>query len=232
MKEIIFNMLEELIELTTFELEFHHRMKSNLFSERWINCSRSRTRIKRMKNYLYISIKTILESHQKIEFFNIAVKPFILNNLNEILESIEISKKNGKAMDLLQEFIFYKLELNEIFIIFTNIVAWEHQIYPTLLEFKLFSSHHQNIKMNLTDDYLRYYIRFLDVLSSSEIISLFDLDALRHTIRSDEEYITQKSINTLHLFEDWPILNLESFSNRFPHFKENLSRKIVNYSIV
>ncbi|UYP48341.1 hypothetical protein NEF87_004626 [Candidatus Lokiarchaeum ossiferum] len=226
MKEIIFEIIENLLDLSAFELEYRHRAKSNPFSEKWINCTRSRARIKKVKNYLYSQIKIVLDSDKSQEFYEIALRPFIRQTLEEIQKSIVEfgeSKEN-----ILYQAVFFKLSLDDLFILFTNLIAWEHQIYPALLEHAIFESSHIREEIVPTDDYLRYYVRFLDVLSSSEIISLFDLDALKNTILSDQDQIDKKPLSSLHLFEDWPMLNLESFSHRFPHFKENLAQKMAD----
>ena len=133
-------------------------------------------------------------------------------------------------MNILYTAIFYKLTLEELFILLTNVIMWEHQSYPSLLEQLICQEHQVQTDIDAGDDLLRYYIRFLDVLSSSEIISLFDLDALRNTIKLDYDKIGQKSLSSLLLFRDWPTLNTQSFHRRFPDFTQNLSQKIVQAS--
>ncbi len=177
-----------------------------------------------MKNYLYSQIKIVLDTDNSQDFYKTALRPFIRQPLSEILSSIDKFEKTKD--DILYKAIFIKLSLDDIFILYTNLIAWEHQIYPALLEHAIFESSHTRSEITPTDDYLRYYVRFLDVLSSSEIISLFDLDALRNTIQSDQDLINVKPLSALHLFDDWPMLNLEPFSRRFPHFKENLAKKM------
>ncbi|MHA1521655.1 MAG: hypothetical protein ACTSVZ_07810 [Promethearchaeota archaeon] len=237
MKELIFKMMYELLDLSIFELEYTHRLKNNLFSEKWKNSSLTRSRSKNMKQYLYNSILIFLRSDKQKDFFETVLRPFVHCNYSEFVESFKNQQKFGdrseiplENMNILYTSIFYKLTFEELFILLTNVIMWEHQSYPFLLEDAICQEHQNQTDIDTSDDLLRYYIRFLDVLSSTEIISLFDLDALRNTIKLDYEKIGQKSLSSLLLFRDWPTLNTQSFHGRFPEFKQNLSQKIVHGS--
>ncbi|WP_457556696.1 hypothetical protein [Candidatus Harpocratesius sp.] len=234
MKELIFEMMQELLDMTIFELEYNHRAKNNPFSEKWKNCTRTRSRVKKMQNYLYRAILVFLRSEKHEKFFNTVLRPFVHCNYSTFIESFKRQQKYKDKnipldyMNILYQTIYFKLDLDEIFILLTNVIMWEHQSYPSLLEYAICQEYQSQNDIDTSDDLLRYYIRFLDVLSSSEIISLFDLDALRNTIKIDYKKIGKKPLSSLLLFRDWPLLNTESFHRRFPHFKENLSHKIVN----
>lgn len=235
MKQQIFEMMYDLLDLSIFELEYTHRSKSNPFSEKWKNCTRTRSRVKRMKRYLYRAILVFLRSEKCEEFFETVLRPFVHCNYSEFVESFKNQQKQGnlenfplEKVNILYRAVFYKLTLQELFILLTNVIMWEHQSYPSLLEEAICKEHQTQNDLDTSDDLLRYYVRFLDVLSSSEIISLFDLDALRNTIKLDYEKIGKKPLSALHLFRDWPLLNTSSFHQRFPNFKENLSEKITH----
>ncbi|TFH30459.1 MAG: hypothetical protein E4G98_02010 [Promethearchaeota archaeon] len=237
MKETIFNMMYELLDLSSFELEYNNRSKSTPFSEKWKNSSLTRSRIKGLKYYLYRTIIIFLRSDKQTSFFETVLRPFVHCNYSEFVESFKNQQKFNEGseiplenMNILYKVIFYKLTLEELFILLTNVITWEHQSYPSLLEHAICQEHQNQTDINTSDDLLRYYVRFLDVLSSAEIISLFDLDALRNTIQMDNENIGEKSLSSLLLFRDWPLLNTQSFHNRFPEFKQNLSQKMVQAS--
>jgi len=239
-------MITELIELTAFELEYQHRAKSNPFSEKWKNCTRTRSRGKRLKTYLYTKVSVILCTNYREKFYDIALEPFFHHSLAELLKSLKPLNelKNIKdvkqfpegpegeeesatpPVDILYRVIFYRMSLDDLFILLTNVIAWEHQNYPALLENAIFQEFQIHGNKVANEDLFRYYLRFLDVLSSSEIISLFDLDALKFTVKTDCELIGEKPLNRLHLFTDWPTLNTEPFHRRFPQFKENLDKKM------
>jgi len=217
----------ELLDLAAFELEYQHKAKLNLFSEKWKNCTLTKSRQKKLKNYLYYHIKLILISENSKLFYEITLKPFIHHDYYTIMDNFKTSKEIVEK-NLLYRLIFYNLTLDDLFILLTNVIAWEHQNYPALLENELLnkysSEYEEGIQKN--DDLFLYYIRFLDVLSSDEIVSLFDLDSLKFTIKRDFENIGVKPLESLFLFTDWPVFNTQSFFNRFPTFRENLSRKI------
>ncbi len=236
-KELIFKMMFELLDLSIFELEYTHRSKNALFSEKWKNSSLTRSRTKQMKQYLYRTILVFLRSDKHESFFETVLRPFVHCNYSEFVESFKNQQKFREGteiplenMNILYMAIFYKLTLEELFILLTNVIMWEHQSYPSILEHAICQEHQNQTDIDTSDDLLRYYVRFLDVLSSSEIISLFDLDALRNTIKLDFEKIGQKSLSSLLLFRDWPMLNTQSFHRRFPEFKQNLTQKIVKSS--
>lgn len=228
-------MMNDLLDISIFELEYSNRAKSNPFSEKWKNCTRTRSRLRQMQDYLYRAIFIILQSENREKFFETVLRPFVHCNYSEFVESFKKQQKHSKLenvpleyMNILYKSIYYKLSIEELFILFTNIIMWEHQNYPYLLENAIYHEYKSQNDIDTSDDLLRYYIRFLDVLSSSEIISLFDLDALRNTIKQDYKNIGKKPLSSLLLFRDWPMLNTQSFHKRFPAFRENLSQKIVN----
>jgi len=219
----------ELLELTAFELEYQNRAKLNIFSEKWKNCSLTKSRQKKLKDYLYYHIKIILFSENSKRFYEITLKPFIHHEYYTIMDSFKTSKDTSEK-NLLYRMMYYKLTLEDLFILLTNVIAWEHQNYPALLENALLTKYCEEFEEGIqkNDDLLLYYVRFLDVLSSEEIISLFDLDSLKFTIKRDFGSIGNKNkpIESLFLFTDWPVFNSQTFFTRFPTFRENLSKKI------
>ena len=229
--------MNDLLDISFFELEYSHRAKSNPFSEKWKNCTRTRSRQRQMQDYLYRAILIFLQYDNHTKFFETVLRSFVHCNYSEFIESFRRQQKYSNKeeiplddMNILYKSIYYRLSMEELFILFTNVIMWEHQTYPCLLENAIYHKYKSQNDIDTSDDLLRYYIRFLDVLSSSEIISLFDLDALRNTIKQDYKQIGKKPLSSLFLFRDWPMLNTQSFHKRFPSFKENLSQKIVNPS--
>ncbi len=228
-------MINDVLRLSIFELEYQQHAKLNPFSEKWTNCNRTRTRIRGLRLYLYRQIRIILSTSYGEQFYNTAIRLFDTHQFPEFSASINrnferFPEPNEEVSDfkhdLLYRLLYFTLTLDELFILFTNLITWEHQTYPVLLEAAIATRYFQKVPLQLGDDCLRYYVRFLDVLSSSEINSLFDLDALRTTIRLDTETIGEKPLSGLLLFQDWPLLNTEPFHRRFPQFKTNLERKI------
>ena len=217
----------ELLELSAFELEYHNRAKLNLFSEKWKNCTLTKSRQKKLKNYLYHHIKIILFTENSKDFYEITLKPFIHHEYYSIMDNFKTSKESGEK-NLLYRMIYFKHPLEDLFILLTNVIAWEHQNYPALLENALLTKYCEEYEEGIqkNDDLLLYYIRFLDILSSDEIISLFDLDSLKFTIKRDFGSIGIKPLESLFLFTDWPVFNSQTFFTRFPTFRENLSKKI------
>jgi hypothetical protein len=217
-------MIDELLNHTMFEMEYHHRAKSNPFSEKWINCTRSRTRIRKLKDFLYSRIKIILSLEKPQKFFQNALSQFIHRDYYEF-QDLQKACTPETEEEPLYRLIYLKLTLDELFVLLTNVITWEHQAYPAILEYRIREQLEHGKKLKISEDLLQYYLRFLDVLSSNEIISLFDLDALKNTIRLDEKLIEQKPLENLYLFKDWPELNQKSFNMRFPAFKSNVEKR-------
>ena len=96
--------------------------------------------------------------------------------------------------------------------------------YPYLLE-TIICKEITSVHKIEDEKILRYYIRFLDVLSSPSIVSLFDLDALKHTLDEDYDRFEKVPLKELRLFTDWPVINPKTFTERFPEFQENLKQK-------
>jgi hypothetical protein len=228
MHTTIFQMIEQLLELSAFELEYQHRAKANPFSEKWLNSTRIRARTEKLKKFLYNHIKVIFESDFAESYYVTALKPYLRLSFMDLYQDIRAAAQL-KEMDILYRTIFYRLSLDELFILLTNTISWEHLHYPALLENELIRicrDKNQEVSA-LNDDILKYYVRFLDVLSSQEIVSLFDLDALKNTIDTDIKLIGKEPLKSLHLFSDWPVVNREPFCDRFPQFKTNVSKKLV-----
>jgi len=222
-------MLEELLDLYTFELEYSHRMTSYTFSEKWINTTRSRARTRKLKKYLFSHVTIILKTECREDFYTTALRPILHKSYKEMDLSLQKTPLTDPENEIYLQ-IFYHLPLKDLFILFTNVINWEHQAYPALLEYMLIEKFNNKDvdQLELKDDLLRYYIRFLDVLSSNEIISLFDLDALRNTLRLDAEKITRKPLEDSILYTDWPVTNATPFEQRFPSFKDNIIKKQVH----
>ena len=221
-------MIDNLLELSAFELEYQHRAKANPFSEKWLNSTRIRARTEKLKKFLYNHIKVIFESDFAESYYITALKPYLRLSFFDLIQDMRGSAQTNE-MDVLYRTIFYRLSLDGLFILLTNTISWEHLHYPALLEnalIRICRDSNQSVS-SLNDDILKYYVRFLDVLSSQEIVSLFDLDALKNTIDTDLKLIGNEPLKSLHLFSDWPIVNREPFCDRFPQFKNNLSKKIV-----
>lgn len=171
----------------------------------------------------------ILATESRESFYTTALRPILHKSYKEMDLSLQkIPLTNPENEIYIQ--IFYHLTLKDLFILFTNVITWEHQAYPALLEYMLVEKCRKKDinSLNLDDNLLRYYIRFLDVLSSNEIISLFDLDALRNTLRLDAEKISSKPLENSILYLDWPVTNATPFEQRFPSFKENIIKKQVH----
>ena len=60
----------------------------------------------------------------------------------------------------------------------------------------------------------------------TSIISLFDLDALKHTIETDRKNLGVAPLMELNLYRDWPKVNDDSFEIRFPGFKLKLEQHL------
>jgi hypothetical protein len=223
LKETIFEVVNELLELSAFELEYRHRAKSNPFSEKWLNCTRTRARLTKLKNYLYEKIKILLVSEYRKDFYNVALFSFLKVTFEDLMDDFK-QNIEMKQMELLYRKLYYRLTPDDLFILLTNLITWEHMKYPAILEYTLLENGTEVDNF----DFLIYYTRFLDVLSSSEIVSVFDLDALKNTIAKDVIIITTKSVDKLHIFKDWSGLSLVTFKTRFPNFKENLLKKSVH----
>ncbi len=215
-----------MLDFTMFEMEYRHRSKSNPFSEKWINCTRSRTRIHQLKDFLYDQINAILSLHQPKEFFDNLLNPFLHREYHEFQDLTEESIPKSEK-DPLYHLIYIKMSLDGLFVLLTSVIMWEHQEYPAILESHLRAKLRAPTKIELNDDVLQYYLRFLDVLSSTEIVSLFDLDALKNTIRLDRKNIGEKPLKNLYLFRDWPDVFQKPFHRRFPNFKLNLSGPVI-----
>jgi hypothetical protein len=174
-------------------------------------------------------VTIILHTECRENFYNTALRPILHKSYKEMDLSLQKTPLTDPENEIYLQ-IFYHLPLKDLFILFTNVVNWEHQAYPALLEYMIIEKFHNKDvdSLDLNDDLLRYYIRFLDVLSSNEIISLFDLDALRNTLRLDAEKITKMPLENSILYADWPVTNATPFEQRFPSFKDNIIKKQVH----
>ena len=231
MREIIFDLVDELIDHSLFELEFQHRAKSNPFSEKWINCTRTRARTNRLRAYLYKNILIIMESDHHKSFFNVVLKNFVHISYSEFIQDLHETADSGD-MDIIYRLIHYRLTPNELFILFTNVLTSEHVNWPAILEHAFLQKGLDSTIVREIGPYLEYYIRFMDVLSSADIISLFDLDALKNTIISDKPLLGEKTNEKLSLYRDWPVLNTTPAVKRFPDFIPRLSVKLVSVAQV
>src|SRR6056297_612524 len=125
MKNAIFQTMGKLLELSVLELEYQHRIKSNPFGEKWLNSRRTRYRIKTLKHFLYENIKKFLNSDYSRQFYEITLKPYFKIPYGELME--EISRSNAdEEMDYFYRSIFYRLSLDQLFILMTNLLNFEH----------------------------------------------------------------------------------------------------------
>jgi hypothetical protein len=216
-------MIEDLIDISAFELEFRHRLE-NPFNEKWLNATRTRVRIQNLRKFLYSKILIIFKTKSGEAFYDNILKTYFKMSYQNVLQEIRQSNEE-KTADTLYRLLFYKIPIQELFIIYTNLVNFEHQHFPYILqhlltkEFTILDN-----KIIDSDDIFRYYIRVLDILSSTLIVSLFDLDALKNTVAMDKEHIGTSQLNQLRLYNDWPLHEVTPFDNRFPNFRTRLER--------
>jgi hypothetical protein len=227
MMEHIFKMIEELIDISAFELEYRHRL-DNPFNEKWLNTSRTRDRIIRVRKFLYQHICIVLQSNSGESFYNLALRGYFKVPLYSLMQDIR-SAQNNQETDPLYRLLLYKISLEELFIVYTNLVTWEHSHFPHILENMIFKEYMiVNNQLIESGDIFKYYIRVLDLLSSTAIVSLFDLDALKNTILTDKQKIGTQSLSQLRLFKDWPLENMQPFDQRFPGFREKIEQKFMD----
>jgi hypothetical protein len=230
MLDSIFKMIEDLIDIAAFELEFRHRL-DNPFNEKWINSSRTRARIQKVRKFLYQAILRILKSDNAEPFYNLALRPYFKYPVSNLIQSIA-QKSDELPADPLYRLLFYKLPMNELFIIFTNVVTFEHQNFPYILEYLVIQEQMTNPNQSIEgEDIFKYYIRVLDVLSSSSIVSIFDLDTLKTTVETDKMLFNQMPLKKLKLYTDWSLEGIIPFEKRFPNFRAGVERKIVELSV-
>ena len=203
----VFDNMLEILNLAVFELEYQHRSKTS-FGEKWVNSSSTKTKIEKLKKFLYKNISEALQMPTSKEFHKIVIYPLLGVSHKALTEEIwkNIRNPNDSAPNSLFNEIFYKMVPNELFILFTQIIDWEHKKYPILLD-NVLSQNKNIMKRADTQDVFDYYIYFMDVLSSEQIVSLFDLDALKHTVSRDMGEVGGESnyfvCNSSFLFEDW-----------------------------
>lgn len=214
-------MIDYLLDLTIFTIE-HERRSGNPYNEKWLNSNRTRTRINKLKLFLFDHVKKFLRSKSGEPFFNSVLRREIKISYSELLQQMDIEGQDNPLYFL----IFYKMGLDELFMLLSQIIAWEHSNYPYLFESLITQEIQKNPHIMENEDILRYYIHFLDVLTGNEIISLFDLEALRYSISLDKDKFGEVELEKLKLFTDWVVQNPTPITQRFPEFKTRIAERI------
>jgi hypothetical protein len=232
----IFKNLIDLIELNIFESEWQ-KQKLNPFNEKWLHCSLTTSRTKTLRKFLTRHIKVILRTEHGEKFYNLALRNYVKIIFPYFLEDIDTTDKLNQSLShedsqlkkrsLLHTLIHYRMTLDDLFILLTNVTTWEHKQYPVLLEYALIKEFQEkNSEFLANDDIMKYYIRLLDVLSSPRIATQSDLETLQVTVQKDWDNWGTVPLNSLSLYEDWTLTNVDSLLVRFPNFKPNLEKKL------
>jgi hypothetical protein len=219
---LIFDMIDYLLDLTIFTMEYERRSCGNPFNDKWLNSSRTRTRINKLKLFLYDHVKQFLKSKSGEPFFESVLRREVKIPFAELCQKMDINGQDNPLYFI----IFYKIDLDELFMFLSQLIAWEHSNYPHLFEELITKEIKNNPQLAQNEDILRYYIHFLDVLTGSEIISLFDLEALRYSVSIDKDKFGKNCIEELKLFTDWKVQNPTPIHKRFPDYKTRITEQI------